>query len=99
MAPAVPGRLIRGGPAEETWLYQTTDDKTRRREFVRCGTCDLMFVPRTYHLSRQAEMARYPTHICFYSMRTMSWIGKRYSWDVVSPRRNVVIFLKPRAQP
>ncbi len=38
---------------------------------------------------------RDPTHICFYSRRTMEWIAGRFSWDVQFPRPNVVLFQKP----
>ena len=37
---------------------------------------------------------RDPTHICFYSKTTMSWIARRYSWDVGFPRQNVALFHK-----
>lgn len=32
------------------------------REFLRCGTCALTFVPASGHLSPEAERARYETH-------------------------------------
>ena len=35
-------------------------DKTR--DYVRCGTCDLVFVPRAQHLSHEAEKAEYDLH-------------------------------------
>ena len=38
---------------------------------------------------------RDPTHICFYSSKTMAWIGERLSWEVRLPRQNVVLFRKP----
>ena len=38
---------------------------------------------------------RDPTHICFYSKRTMEWIAERFSWDIHFPRPNVVLFQKP----
>ena len=37
---------------------------------------------------------RDPTHVSFYSRTTMSWIGERYRWETVFPRRNVVLFRK-----
>ena len=37
---------------------------------------------------------RDPTHICFYSKSTMSWIGRRFCWQVLYPRPNVVLFHK-----
>ena len=38
---------------------------------------------------------RDPTHISFYSKKTMTWIGTAYSWDVSFPAPNVVLFHKP----
>ena len=38
---------------------------------------------------------RDPTHLCFYSMRTMKWIAGRHNWQPVFPRKNVVLFRKP----
>jgi hypothetical protein len=35
---------------------------------------------------------RDPTHVCFYSPRTMGWIAARYSWRVTYPRENVALF-------
>lgn len=37
---------------------------------------------------------RDPTHIRFYSKTTMRWIGERFSWQIVYPRQNVVLFQK-----
>ena len=37
---------------------------------------------------------RDPTHICFYSKKTMKWIGRRFSWQLLYPRQNVVLFHK-----
>ena len=37
---------------------------------------------------------RDPTHICFYNKRTMAWIGRRFGWEVLIPRPNVVLFHK-----
>ena len=37
---------------------------------------------------------RDPTHISFYSRRSMSWIAERYSWTAHFPRQNVVLFRK-----
>ena len=38
---------------------------------------------------------RDPTHICFYSSKTMTWIGERFAWEVQLPRPNVALFHKP----
>lgn len=38
---------------------------------------------------------RDPTHICFYSKRTMEWISDHFMWDVIMPAPNVVLFRKP----
>ena len=38
---------------------------------------------------------RDPTHISFYSQRTMRWIAEQYGWEPAFPRPNVVIFRKP----
>ena len=38
---------------------------------------------------------RDPTHICFYSKKTMEWIGEWLSWEVRFPRENVALFHKP----
>jgi hypothetical protein len=37
---------------------------------------------------------RDPTHISFYSWKTMAWIGRRYRWDALFPCQNVVLFHK-----
>ena len=37
---------------------------------------------------------RDPTHIGFYSTRTMSWLGRNMEWDVEFPAPNVTIFRK-----
>lgn len=37
---------------------------------------------------------RDPTHVCFYSAKTMQWIAKHYGYEVTSPRRNVTLFRK-----
>lgn len=37
---------------------------------------------------------RDPTHICFYTKRTMRWIAERYEWEALFPRENVVLFRK-----
>lgn len=34
----------------------------RRRPYLRCGDCALVFVPPAYHLSREAERAEYDLH-------------------------------------
>ncbi len=34
----------------------------RRREYLQCGRCDLVFVPSSYHLDRGAERAEYELH-------------------------------------
>lgn len=35
---------------------------------------------------------RDPTHVCFYSRKTMEWIANHHSWKVSFPRPNVAIF-------
>ena len=37
---------------------------------------------------------RDPTHVCFYSKRTMEWIGEWYRWRVRFPCPNVALFQK-----
>ena len=37
---------------------------------------------------------RDPTHIRFYSRKTMTWISKLYSWDLIFPGPNVTLFYK-----
>ena len=37
---------------------------------------------------------RDPTHICFYSRKTMLWIAASHSWEPLFPRQNVVLFNK-----
>ena len=37
---------------------------------------------------------RDPTHVCFYSPKTMRWVADQYGYDVVFPRQNVVLFRK-----
>ena len=37
---------------------------------------------------------RDPTHIGFYSSRTMLWVGREMGWDVELPSANVTIFRK-----
>ena len=39
---------------------------------------------------------RDPTHIAFYSRRTMRWIARRMGWVVDFPTANAAIFSKPR---
>jgi len=34
------------------------------------------------------------THVCFYSLQTMSWLGRFFKWRLVSVENNVTIFLK-----
>ena len=48
--------------SDETALFFTGREKAVRREFLRCSSCDLMFVPRRYHLDETAQMERYLTH-------------------------------------
>ena len=50
-------------------------------------------------LDDRAEFAswyyqRDPTHIAFYTRRTMSWLGRKMGWDVEFPVSNVTIFSK-----
>ena len=37
---------------------------------------------------------RDPTHVAFYTNRTMRWIAARHGWRPTFPRRNVVLFRK-----
>ena len=37
---------------------------------------------------------RDPTHVSFYSRKTMGWIGRKYRWHALFPRQNVVLFQK-----
>ena len=38
---------------------------------------------------------RDPTHVCFYSRKTMTWVAERHSWEPpLFPRENVVLFKK-----
>lgn len=37
---------------------------------------------------------RDPTHVCFYSQKTMRWLGERLGWEVRFPMKNVVVFRK-----
>jgi hypothetical protein len=38
---------------------------------------------------------RDPTHVCFYSARTMAWIGASRGWEYRQPRVDVALFRKP----
>gem|GEM_PF-3968765 len=42
----------------DTVLYH----EDRLRNYYQCKNCELVFVPETYHLSRQEEKARYKLH-------------------------------------
>lgn len=37
---------------------------------------------------------RDPTHVAFYTQRTMRWIAAKQGWQTTFPRRNVVLFRK-----
>lgn len=39
--------------------------------------------------------ARDPTHVCFYSARTLDWIAARYGWRVIFPSENIALFQSP----
>ena len=39
---------------------------------------------------------RDPTHVAFYSRRTMRWVARRMGWIVDFPTANVAVFSKPR---
>ena len=39
---------------------------------------------------------RDPTHVNFFSKKTMLWVADHYSWDAQFPRQNVVLFRKRR---
>ena len=49
---------------------------------------DLCFSDWYYH--------RDPTHICFYTNHTISWIGNWMGWEITLSRKNVVLFKKPK---
>jgi hypothetical protein len=38
---------------------------------------------------------RDPTHVCFYSRKTMQWVGRQHSWKTHFPAQNVTLFHKP----
>jgi len=38
--------------------------------------------------------AKDPTHVSFYSHKTMQWLAQRYGWKVLIPRENVILFQK-----
>ena len=46
-------------------------------------------------LSEDWWYLRDPTHVCFYSVQTMAWIGRRFGWRLETPHKNVVLFHKP----
>ena len=48
--------------SEETSLFFTSSDRTAKRLFFLCRICDLVFVPKKYHLRPLAEKERYLTH-------------------------------------
>ncbi|MTI67431.1 MAG: class I SAM-dependent methyltransferase [Firmicutes bacterium] len=35
-----------------------------------------------------------PTHVVFYSKETFKWIAREYDWEVIFPRKNIIIFKK-----
>jgi SAM-dependent methyltransferase len=39
---------------------------------------------------------RDPTHVVFYRERTFAWLAERYGWHMEVPRKDVVLFRKPR---
>ena len=45
-------------------------------------------------LSESWWYLRDPTHVCFYSMATLTWIAARFAWVVEAPQRNVVLMHK-----
>lgn len=49
------------GSPEPTLLH-SSKQKNLLRDYFLCPMCDLVFVPRAYHLDRVAERARYLTH-------------------------------------
>ena len=42
---------------------------------------------------------RDPTHVSFYSRKTMDWISRQYRWEALFPRPNVVLFHKSASGP
>ncbi|MFT5207982.1 MAG: SAM-dependent methyltransferase [Candidatus Omnitrophota bacterium] len=38
---------------------------------------------------------RDPTHVTFYSQKTMEWIAKQYNWVLGQPRHDICLFSKP----
>lgn len=47
--------------AEADLLFRSVR-KNLEREYLRCGACDLVFVPRKFHLDEDAARARYLSH-------------------------------------
>ncbi len=48
--------------SKETTLLFARRDSTERRDFHVCSSCDLVFVPREFHVSPDQERERYLTH-------------------------------------
>lgn len=42
--------------------FSRSSGKAGKRRFMRCGVCDLIFVPENFHLSPEEESARYRLH-------------------------------------
>ncbi len=38
---------------------------------------------------------RDPTHVCFYSLRSMLWLAEHYGWQLSHPARDVILMRKP----
>ena len=38
---------------------------------------------------------RDPTHVCFYSAKTLEWIAQHYRWTLVRPHKDVALFHRP----
>ena len=48
--------------SDRTALLYTGRDNRDRRSYVLCSVCDLVFVPRRFHLGREAQKRRYLSH-------------------------------------
>jgi SAM-dependent methyltransferase len=48
--------------AQDTELFWRGDKRSHHRDFLRCGECDLIFVPDEFLLSPAQERARYELH-------------------------------------
>lgn len=57
-------------------------------------------VMTSLHLQGQGfeswHYAKDPTHVSFYSSKTIEWIAERYKWNAKIERENVILFHKPK---